>query len=75
MTAKVLKFYHKDAAKNPDSVLEQCIGNYDEVFVLGYDKTGNLDARASTNWDAKEILFALEVFKTKLLNGDYSSES
>ena len=59
---------------NPDIVLDKAIGQFSEVFVLGYDKDGTLDARSSTNWDAKSILFAIECFKAKLLNGDYSEE-
>lgn len=68
---KIVKFYSKDAAQNPDAVLEQAVGNYGEVIVIGYDHAGVLDVRSSTNWTAAEILFAIEVFKRKLIQGDY----
>lgn len=68
---EVIKFYPKDAARNPDAVLEQAVGNYDQIFLIGYDKSGILDVRASTNFKMREILFALEVFKFKVLNGEY----
>ncbi len=70
----VVKFYPKEAAKNPDNVLEQAVGVYDEVFIIGYDKDGKLDVRASTNFQVREIFFALEAFKFKVLNGDYDTE-
>ena len=68
----VVKMYSSTAASNPDNVLEQAIGNYGSVLVLGWDTNGNLDVRASTNIDHKEILWLLEVFKSKLVRGDYS---
>ena len=71
MMTEVVKFYPADAAKNPDNVLEQAVGIYDQVAVIGYDKDGQLDVRASTNFQVREIFFALEAFKFKVLNGDY----
>lgn len=67
----VHKFYPRDAAKNPDNVLEQAVGNYTEVFIIGYSKDEILDVRASTNFTTSNILFALEQFKHKLLSGGY----
>lgn len=67
----VVKFYPANAAENPDNVLEQAIGALESVLVVGYDKHGNLDARASLNLDEEEIIFMLEMFKHKLFNGDY----
>jgi len=61
-----------DAAKDPDVVLECALGNYGSVLVLGYDKDGFLDARASLNLDKKEIMWLISVFQHKLLNGDYT---
>ena len=63
---KITKFYPKDAAKNPDAVLEQAIGCYDKVLVLGWDADGNLDARASTNASKKDLLWMIEGFKLDL---------
>lgn len=67
----IIKFYPKDAAENPDNVLEQAIGAYESLLILGFDHEGNLDPRASTNIDIGEILIMIEKFKVKLLNGDY----
>lgn len=58
-------------AKNPDNVLHQSDGEYESLVIIGYDKDGNLDARASTNIDHAQILWLLESFKSNLLNGDY----
>ena len=69
--SEIVKFYPKDAAKNPDAVLEQAVGVYDQVFVIGYDKDGDLEVRASLNFLVREIFFAMDAFKHKVLNGDY----
>ena len=69
--SEVIKFYGRDAAKNPDAVLEQAVGNYDNVLVLGWDKEGHLDPRADLGMDKKEILLMVEVFKFNLILGNY----
>lgn len=71
---KVVDIKQNRKSDNPDVVLDRAIGQFSEVFILGYDENGILDARSSTNWDTKSILFAIECFKAKLLNGDYSEE-
>ena len=71
MTDNIVKFYPKNAAQNPDAVLEQALGQYDQVFVIGYDKDGCLDVCGSTNFTIRDIFFALEAFKFKVLNGEY----
>jgi hypothetical protein len=68
---EVIKFYPKDAAKNPDAVLEQAVGVYDQVFVIGYNKDGDLDVRGTSNFTMKELFFALDAFKFMVLNGEY----
>lgn len=71
MTDNVVKFYSNNAAKNPDNVLEQACGVYDQVMIIGYNKEGSLDVRASTNFKLREMFFAIDAFKFKVLNGDY----
>ena len=74
--AEVVKFYPQNAAENPDNVLEQAIGSYGDVLILGWDKDGNLDARASLGLKSgSEVLWLLEKFKTNLLNGVYAGEA
>jgi len=72
--SNVTKLYPKDAGKDPDNVLERAIGNYDEVLILGWDKDGQLDARANLDMTAREINWIIDIFKAKLLNGDYLDE-
>lgn len=67
----VEKFYPKDAAKNPDAVLEQAIGEYENVMVLGWNKDGEMDIRSDTGLSKKDILFLLEAFKHAMMSGDY----
>lgn len=71
---EVVKFYPEGAANNPDNVLEQAVGVYDQVFIIGYDKDGKLDVRSSLNFELSQIFFALGAFKFKVLNGDYAVE-
>lgn len=72
----VVKFYPKNAAKDADAVLEQSLGNFSEVLIIGWDKDGFLDARATLGLkDGGDILWLIESFKAKLMNGDYTGES
>ena len=71
MTDNIVKLYPHNAALNPDVVLEQSAGVYEEVLVIGYNKDGALDVRASLNFDMKSIFFALEAFKHQVLSGEY----
>jgi hypothetical protein len=57
---KVIKFRPKDAAKDPDFVLEKAAGVYDAVLTIGWDKNGDFDMRSSLNLDAKDVLWLLE---------------
>lgn len=59
-TDKVTKFRPKDAAKDPDFVLEKAAGVYDAVLTIGWDKNGDFDMRSSLNLDAKDVLWLLE---------------
>lgn len=68
------KLYPKNSAENPDNVLEQAVGEYESVLILGYDKEGDLDIRASTNTTQERILWMMESFKQKMINGDYSDD-
>jgi len=68
----ITKLYTKDAAKDPDVVLERAVGSYDDVILLGWDKEGLFDPRASLGLDHKEILWLLELFKQNLLSGMYN---
>ena len=71
----VVKFYPKDAAKDADAVLKQAMGGFSEVLVIGWDKEGFLDARATLGLkDGGDILWLIESFKAKLMNGDYTGD-
>lgn len=71
----VVKMYPANAAENADNVLEQAIGNFDEVLIIGWDKSGMMDARATLGLkDGGDLLWLIEAFKTKLMNGDYMDD-
>jgi len=74
MSDNIVKFYGTNAADNPDAVLEQAVGEYGSLIIIGYDKKGRLDARSSTNIKQSDILWIIESFKTNMMNGDYSKE-
>ena len=72
---RVVKFYPKDAAKSADNVLEQAMGQYDQVLVIGWNKDGDFDARATLGLkDGAECLWLIEVFKHKLMSGVFMLE-
>lgn len=63
-------------ANDFDHVVECAKGNYESAMILGYDKNGVLDVRSGglisgKQPTVKDWIFMIEVFKTKLLNGDY----
>lgn len=62
----VIKFHPKDAAKSADAVLEQSIGQFSDVLVIGYDAEGNLDARATLGLTDQEAVYLVEMFKAFL---------
>jgi hypothetical protein len=73
--SEVVKFYPKDAAKDADNVLEQAMGQYDDVLIIGYDKEGKFDARATLGLaDGGDMLWLIETLKFKLLRGDYMKD-
>jgi hypothetical protein len=59
-------------AMSADPVLENAIGKYQSVVVIGYDPEGQLQAAASLNLRSHEILWLIESFKHKLLSGEFS---
>ena len=73
MKSKVIKFYPSNSSDNPNMVLEQAIGQYEEVLILGWDKNGLINARASRGMGG-DILLLIEQFKYKLIRGDYKDE-
>lgn len=73
MTDNIVKLYCKGAAKDPDAVLEQAIGAYDNVLILGWNKDGDLDPRATTAMRSRDLLWLMEKFRNKLINGDYDA--
>ena len=74
--AEVIKFYPKDAAQDPDNVLEQAVGDFSDVLIIGWDKDGNLDARATLGLtDGGDVLWLVEAFKHRLMSGHFSEET
>jgi hypothetical protein len=73
--SKVTKLYPKNAADNPDNVLELGVGQFVDVLLLGFDKNGDFDVRSSSGLKHPDLVWLLEHFKFKLLNGDYDERS
>lgn len=72
--SNVVKFYPKNAAETPDLVLEQAIGQYQDVLIIGWDKDGLLNTRSSLGMTNENVIWLIEKFKLKLLNGDYAEK-
>ena len=72
---EVVKFYSSDAAKDPDNVLEQAMGQYSEVLVIGWDKDDDFDVRATLGLsDGGDVLWLIETFRHKVMSGDFAGE-
>ncbi len=72
MADNVVKFFPADAYKDPDAILEQAIGVFSEVLIIGWDKSGHMDARATKGLgDGGELLWLIEAFKHNLFTGQY----
>ena len=69
MTDKVIKLF---PANDPDVVLEGAKEKYNDLLIIGWDKQGNLDARATTTLTISQCSYLVSLFNHKLLNGDYS---
>ena len=75
MSDNVVKFYPADAYRDPDAVLEQAIGEYSDVLIIGWNKDGILDPRATKGLeDGGDMLWLIEKFKFNLLAGAYSGD-
>jgi hypothetical protein len=75
MSDNVTKFYPANAAKSADNVLEQALGRYSEVLIVGWDHDGRLEAAATLGLkDGGDMLWLVEAFKFKLMNGDFVDE-
>jgi len=57
-----------------NSVLDESKDNFTSLIVIGWDNETYLDVRSTTNLDQKDILYLVEMFKHKLLSGDYAPE-
>lgn len=68
MTDNVIKLYPHGEAVDPDNVLKHAVGEYKEVFIVGYDHDGNLDMRASTNISERDVLWLIEQAKLFVLD-------
>lgn len=73
MSADIVKFRPRDYNNNPDAILEEAAGAYETVLLIGWNKDGTFDARGSTG-DGPELLWLLEVFKAKLMDGEFMGE-
>lgn len=74
MADNVVKLYPANAAKKADNVLEQAVGNFEDVLLIGWDHNGDLDARATLGLDTSKLVWLMEVFKAKLIRGDYMDD-
>ena len=73
--ADVVKFYPQDAAKEPDNVIEQAMGQYKSVLIIGWDNDDKFDARATLDLkEGGDVLWLMEIFKFKMLNGDFMGD-
>ena len=70
----VIEFHPNRSAEDPDHVLEQAMGEYGDVLILGWDANGNMDCRASLGLSHEQVLWIITKFQHKLMNGDYADD-
>ena len=68
------KSHYPKTEISPDEVLTAAIDNLEFVFIAGEEKDGTLyfSSNSSTVQQMDRILYLIEKFKLKLMNGDYS---
>lgn len=66
------RMYPGNAADNPDYVLEQSIGQFSEVLVLGWDKEGLMSARCSNSLSDGDLNLMIDIFKKMMIDKYYS---
>ncbi len=74
MSDNVTKLYTRKSGFDPDSLLEMAKGEYEKLSVIGVNKTGSLEVRATTNMSRSELLWLIEEFKLILLSMPLSDE-
>jgi hypothetical protein len=73
--SNVVKFYPRNASDSADMVLEQAVGHYQDVLIIGYDHNGNREIRSSSYFaNGGALLWLIEQFKLDLLNGVFKEE-
>lgn len=70
----IKKFYPKDAGKNPDFVLEQAVGVYEDLVIIGYTKDGGLEVRSNTTFSEPEMMNAIKTFEHNYYGGLYDTD-
>ena len=68
--SNVIKFYPLATEAKPDTMLNQAIGEYESVLIMGYTSDGYLQVGGSANLDKEKLLWMMEAFKLNLLQGD-----
>jgi hypothetical protein len=67
----IISLHTSNDAIGADIVVEEAIGVYENVVIIGWNKQEELDVRSSFNLSHAEILWLIETFKARLLSGEY----
>jgi hypothetical protein len=67
----IISLHTSNDAIGADIVVEEAIGVYENVVIIGWNKQEELDVRSSLNLSHAEILWLIETFKARLLSGEY----
>jgi len=54
-------------AEDPDEVLKQALGVYENVVVVGWTKEDGFSGRSSLNLEVADVMLLIEIFKMALL--------
>ena len=67
----IISLHTSNDAIGADIVVEEAIGVYENVVIIGWNKEEELEVRASLNLSQSDILWLIETFKARLLSGEY----
>ena len=67
----VISLHTSNDVIGADIVVEEAIGVYENVVIIGWNKEEELEVRASLNLSQSDILWLVETFKARLLSGEY----
>lgn len=72
--ADIIRLFPPGSARDADAVLEQSMHQFSEVLIIGYNKQGEFEARATLGLSAEAIIFLLQTMQYNIISGQYEDD-